>query len=189
MKWWFFMSFREFSYTHVSKSEWIFKERSELVLKCRHKISFYFKRWVVMIQGNIYIPWCAQINRNKRFHIPTGYSCKENIYLPNNCQRIVEEFFIYPDYMYTVIWLKMHLASVHHFDKKSGKHFYMTEKNKKKSATTINLYWSLDLYNFFKLLFGCPAINLGSLLRRQPHSLNANYCVFTILTWGSPGAL
>ena len=49
---------------------------------------------------------------------------------------------------------------------------------------------SLGIYFvFFKLLFACPTANFRPLSRRQPHSLNVNYCVFTCLIWRSLGTL
>ena len=36
--------------------------------------------------------------------------------------------------------------------------------------------------DFFWLLFGCPTVNFGPLLREQPDSLDINHFVFTFLT-------
>ena len=50
---------REISHTHVFKSEWtLLTKRSVLVSKGAIKTNFYCKRLIVMIEGNIYIPWC-----------------------------------------------------------------------------------------------------------------------------------
>ena len=64
----FFMSPREVSYTHVSKSERTFKKKiraSFKVLacsKCSYETNFYCKRFIVMIEGNIYTLRYPQIN-------------------------------------------------------------------------------------------------------------------------------
>ena len=41
------------------------------------------------------------------------------------------------------------------------------------------LFWPIHVqFIFFKLLFGYPTPNFGSLLRGQPYSPNVNHCVF-----------
>ena len=56
-----FMSPWGVSYTPVSKSEWTFTQRIGASFSVCMKINFYCERLRVMIEGNIYTPWCPRI--------------------------------------------------------------------------------------------------------------------------------
>ena len=62
----FFMSPQEVSHIHVSKSEWTLKQKvgASFKMSAWKQISIASKiiMIVIMIEGNIYIPWCPLVN-------------------------------------------------------------------------------------------------------------------------------